>query len=759
MNEATFEAMAHKAIEKIFPSYARLELTHQLIFSIKLGHKDVEVKPHVRKPRLDILIKKKGRNLAVLELKNPEIPLKEEDRSQGLSYARLLDPMPPLVIVSNGVETRFYQTVSGDPLDITNPNSQQLENQFTQALEIAATEREQAIQILLGKDPLIWEKVIEDLNQRSFQNLLGSIDTLYQPISNSFLLPRQRTQYIIDLVSRHNSIVAVTGAPLVGKTNVLYEICQSKDIPFVPIYINAEDCEYGIFQYLANHFTKHFFSATSTKDVRQWLLHGIISNRHIAGKTVLIVDGVHHSNNQVINDIKELIDLCSSSTSCSLVIACDSSNYNLMAHIPGRPGKTLFGKRALKVEISNLNDEEFNDAQEYLKKHLNLDFHNGAQYSRELRNPRIIRMIVSELPLKKDQDTRFVLPSFLPFRSLSGVLEGFNSDPRFIDDMVKLVKSSMKQDLESPSHLMESMVSYGRGYISYERAEELLGETRIGRLLKQGHIDWFTDTENNRYIAPKVPELLAATAVEALFREVSKMDFDKATNHVLKMSERLPYGDLIAANVFVQLSNDPQFPLHNLIAHLSNEPPRIEKVGEDFKGAMYFDNTGLVTISQEFWKESSEEIRMISNVFPWLVLSQLATAQMMVEDEEDPWWVYRAILKTVGGYQNILRRFDPVDTPENIMGYNTHTLQSKNGEQGEVLCGEVGIIETITYAMQLGFYLLPDELLKVCEFAVKEKDPFLNHRLYNAAYSIIDINEEAAARAVKQAISMLKAVH
>ncbi|MCD1159230.1 hypothetical protein [Peribacillus frigoritolerans] len=185
----------------------------------------------------------------------------------------------------------------------------------------------------------------------------------------------------------------------------------------------------------------------------------------------------------------------------------------------------------------------------------------------------------------------------------------------------------------------------------------------------------------------------------------------------------------------------------------------IEKVGEDFKGAVYYDNTGLVTIPQEFWKESSEEIRKISNIFPWLVLSQLATAQMIVENDEDPWWLYRAILMTVGSYQNILRRFDPVANPENIMGYNTHTLESKNGEKGEVLCGEVGIIETITYAMQLGFYNLPDELLKICEFAVKEKDPFLNHRLYNAACSLIDVNEEAISRAVKKAISILKTVH
>jgi len=268
MNESTFEARVSEAIRHIFPNYVGLEITHQTIFSVRMGHSEIEVKPSTKKPRLDILIKQRDRHLAVLELKKPGINLRDEDRDQGLSYARLLVPMPPLVIVSNGRLTQFYETISGELLNIANPDAEQIKKLFAHAFEIAAEQKDLAIRTLLGKDPLIWEKVIEELNQCNFKNHIGTIDAFYQPIAETFRLPRHSTQRVVDLVSKNNPVVAVIGAPMIGKTNLLYEICKLENIKIKPLYINAEDCRFGIFQYLANHFTKHFFSTSSTDDVR-----------------------------------------------------------------------------------------------------------------------------------------------------------------------------------------------------------------------------------------------------------------------------------------------------------------------------------------------------------------------------------------------------------------------------------------------------------------------------------------------------------
>jgi type I site-specific restriction endonuclease len=63
--------------------------------------------------RSDVLVSHNGKPLAVLELKRPGQALTESDEKQGLSYAALLHPPPPLVVVTNGSDTRILDSYSG----------------------------------------------------------------------------------------------------------------------------------------------------------------------------------------------------------------------------------------------------------------------------------------------------------------------------------------------------------------------------------------------------------------------------------------------------------------------------------------------------------------------------------------------------------------------------------------------------------------------------------------------------------------------
>ena len=97
--EANFEARLSAVLTHALRFIPPGSIRHQLQFSIRLGHKDVQVDGSVGAVafgRLDILLVHKDRPLAVLELKRPGLPLDDEDRRQGLSYARLLEPMAPL---------------------------------------------------------------------------------------------------------------------------------------------------------------------------------------------------------------------------------------------------------------------------------------------------------------------------------------------------------------------------------------------------------------------------------------------------------------------------------------------------------------------------------------------------------------------------------------------------------------------------------------------------------------------------------------
>ena len=76
-------------------------------FSIRLGKRK-----HVT-GRSDILCKKNGKNLFVIELKNDSIKITQSDIDQGISYARLLlDDIAPFTIVSNGKQTRIFDSIT-----------------------------------------------------------------------------------------------------------------------------------------------------------------------------------------------------------------------------------------------------------------------------------------------------------------------------------------------------------------------------------------------------------------------------------------------------------------------------------------------------------------------------------------------------------------------------------------------------------------------------------------------------------------------
>lgn len=95
------------------------ELEFETTFKIQLGRgvHTIRTKRDQASGRSDILCRCSGRPLFIIELKAEWEVLTDADRRQGLSYARLLDPMAPYVVLSNGVDTKIYNTVTGDGID------------------------------------------------------------------------------------------------------------------------------------------------------------------------------------------------------------------------------------------------------------------------------------------------------------------------------------------------------------------------------------------------------------------------------------------------------------------------------------------------------------------------------------------------------------------------------------------------------------------------------------------------------------------
>ena len=67
-------------------------------------------------PRCDILVKRGDQHLFVLELKRPDIDLAEDDIVQASTYARLLHPVAPFCIITNGRETKIIDSITRLPV-------------------------------------------------------------------------------------------------------------------------------------------------------------------------------------------------------------------------------------------------------------------------------------------------------------------------------------------------------------------------------------------------------------------------------------------------------------------------------------------------------------------------------------------------------------------------------------------------------------------------------------------------------------------
>lgn len=67
--------------------------------------------------RIDYLVSlPEARNLILVEAKRDDAPLQQDDFDQGLSYAKGIEPFPPVTMVTNGAQWRVFDTRTGEEI-------------------------------------------------------------------------------------------------------------------------------------------------------------------------------------------------------------------------------------------------------------------------------------------------------------------------------------------------------------------------------------------------------------------------------------------------------------------------------------------------------------------------------------------------------------------------------------------------------------------------------------------------------------------
>jgi len=730
LTEADLEARIAAILKSELPYLGPGAIRHQLRFSIRLGGKQIEIDGKAGATaigRLDVLLIKDNHPIAVLELKRPGKKLNEEDRAQGLSYARLLDPMAPLVIVSNGSETCIYRTYDNTPWKPANLQEQSVDALLKTSAQLAAEDQQDAIATLLGPTSVAARSIVSGVSEATITELTGNWGDRLSPFARSLSFPRTTTTWIAQELDRGRRIVILSAAPLAGKSNILRELWKhyANSENTAVLFIEGSSIRHGVLRSLADALSRDLYWNVSPEDARNWLLR---MSKQGPFRLVVAIDDCDPETMAA-----ELDSLSSNAFGLGvrIVLTCDLGAVQALTH--KKRQLTRIGRVASVRELQPLDDEEFVAAMSVLHNE-RVDFMHGAQLCDEYRNPWVLRAVAAEAA---EDDTYFDPSVSAAIPSLPGLqlMEFANQRLRDDDDLRARHAAFARAVLDDLAeyHSALSLVRLTHGFVC--RRETLLihlSERELTDALSRGEFKPVLLPEGERVITAQMPELTAAELSQRLGSTISKgvaADPKKIADDLTSICHGLPLGDVIGAQAIVVAAGKVGHIPSQLVMALLERPPRLETFTPGARMRLVLPDGKTVDIEVDSDRKlvmigadgtrhtldddaDVEENPLIADVMPWMILSYLGAMRLaaFVEHHKMVGWLEPAILATVAKCPIVLR----LPSRLGLDGIHTH----HHPEHGSIACRKDGVIEPITLALiqgisrdrELGSYLVSDAI-------------------------------------------------
>lgn len=741
-NEATLEARLDRVLTTVFPTFREVKVDHQKSFSIKFGHHDVKVdlkEPSTYPSRaiLDILLTIGGKNIILLELKKEGLALTDDDVSQGISYARLVHPMPPLTLISNGTDNQFYNTYTKEKIDATTVDLDFIQRLTDNSFLLATKDFKEAVNLLLNREPELFSKIINQITETKFQRLFGDIDDFKKPICNDFIIERQNTDKIMSLFSAGASLVGIIGSAFTGKTNLLYQFFSKvKSEKNFLLYLDCNDHNYSIFQQLANHFTQNAKISITKDKIREWLINSLTDLPE--GKFYLLLDNFNSDIPETIkSEIIELIDIFKGVNHHTLY-TLDEFNYKRVAYVENRQYKTIIGEQSKLIRLDELNDDEYNAANKFLFEEYRIVIEHGGHYTPEYREPRILRHLVSLYLGEGEIDKgKFTKIDAVPNLNLLNAISANKTYTKQIHDLYQKItfcffaeKELRKKDADL------SIMASGSGAITTDTFKKFFPddfETQI-----KSSVVVFREIRNGMTIIyPKFQELIAKHSIPIIGKLIIQesslgKSIEELCTLLIDTVTPIPYCDIAATGVLMEIARKNEVDLFSeLVQQLLKIPPRFEKVEGGTKILMYSEGVGHVQIN---FKDDMDEGGFIADFLPYAILSQIAAYPLSLVDNEkySVYAFHLYLMYEVGSSKEFLRRADVRSLR------NMKPLESFEWEGvGHLISGHEGIIEPIVQSIQKCFLSIPEEIKRLYERGFEENNINLLYRIYLALRTMI----------------------
>jgi len=706
--EAELETRARQALLKALPWLDPKSIEQQVTFTLRFGHATITVDGKEKSKvfgRVDILISYQGVPLLVLELKRANLGITQEDVEQGLSYARVMHPRPPLVLVTDGKKRRLIETHTGADWSPIKKDAAALKALLENVALVAADDMKQAVGRLLADQPARWGSAARAVTNGFLQERTGdwSMDDL--PFVEKFILPRMAVAGTVDALKSGQRLILIEGDAVVGKSSALRELVQSLETdPDFDVMILDADSGLDLFTALADIWSAHFAWPLTAAEARHWVQQ---LSRTPGPALVLAIDDFDGRRSGFRRDLEALTsDLFGDRI--RVVLALDpTAAERLSVASNGRTASALKRRGARRLQLGRLSDEEFEQAERHLSTH-GVSVMPGAQHTPSLRLPWVLRaMWAAALAKRPGPNMSLVLPSVLGLRLLAqigGTTHQVGSLRRYAELASLLFDDTLDAD-RSPELRLEALDSY---LIRRDTLRAALDDDEISELAEAGLIRETRSAGGEAVFSIQHPMVLAAALVdEAANRIAEASDDEEVTETLVRFASGVPLGAVIVASAIATRGEHDQRLPGGILTSLMARPPRKERLPDGTAFILNFEGQALdvrvvgeqleVTLDGETHVIDIEDEPLgetVVDLEPWTILSHLAARRMGVTKPgpKGEGRLDMELMLMIGQYPGILLEVGDRPAP---LGLKMHDLPGG----GEGLCRSEGIAEPITFAL------------------------------------------------------------
>ncbi|UCZ75632.1 type I restriction enzyme HsdR N-terminal domain-containing protein [Dickeya zeae] len=701
--EAELESRMTAALSAAFPNIPREQLVEQRRFTVRLGHETHEFDSAAqweKTGRADVIVFHGERPLAVVELKREDLALTHADYEQAQSYANQLTPRPPLVVVTNGCDTRIYDANTGriwsGEQDAANAVARLLSNAAT----LAAADMRWATEALMGRETGVWVPIVRSATARLLAEMTDPPGQSDRAFAELLLFPRLSTFAAIKSTRAGTTFTIVEGAAQSGKSSCLRELAlRTKDSEDLAVLM-LRGSGPGLFQSLANLFAIELEWNLTANDARQWLRR--MSTGPAGPALLLAIDDVEPGTSMAA-DLEELATL-RPGNKLNVILTTDRAERLVKA--PNGRTQTAVGDRAKVIEIAPLRLEEFQSAQRVLANH-KIHFQQGAEYTEDYRAPWVLRTIYDDAarnPRHQDPYSALLLPPALGLELVDAARQSYANQADLLRSYRVLARCALADTGASSAELA---LAAANGFVV--RQDALSDEARhaVAELKSKGAVRTYRHAGSEDVVVPTIPAAFLLELADAAGDELARraaVDPQEAGTWLGNRLAAVYLGDLVGAQAIRCMAEKTGGFSSGIIDSLLAIEPTEEPV-ENALVATAAPDGRLIHLKiegEKAWLSNlhgdvigesidlgEERPHMLGNTAAWMILGQLArlpTATVGNDSQRMDAW----ILLNIGQCPFPLLRAN-----EEGLGHLVHDL----GDRGRVLCHDQGPIEAATQAM------------------------------------------------------------